>query len=91
MTLWPVVLDTQVLWSLHIVHYCIYYYLALILLYTTNNQSHSINTVICGLQISSYSLTVILSRKEGREESERFETRDCVSLSEPGLVVHARN
>ena len=22
MTLWPVVLDTQVLWSLHIEHYC---------------------------------------------------------------------
>ena len=39
------------------VHYCIYYYLALILLYTTNNQSHSINTVVCGLRISSYSLT----------------------------------
>ena len=55
--LWPVVLDTQVPWSLHMVHYCIYYYLALILLYTTNNQSYSINTVVCGLQISSYSLT----------------------------------
>ena len=57
MTLWPVVLDTQVPWSLHMVHYCIYYYLALILLYTMNNQSHSINTVVCGLRISSYSLT----------------------------------
>ena len=54
--LWPVVLDTQVLWSLHMVHYYIYYYLVLILLYTTNNQSHSINTVVCGLQISSHSL-----------------------------------
>ena len=60
MTLWPVVLDTQVPWSLHMVHYCIYYYLALILLYTTNNQSHSINTVVCGLRISSYSLTLNL-------------------------------
>ena len=59
MMLWPVVLDTQVPWSLHMVHYYIYYYLALILLYTTNNQSHSINTVICGLQISSYSLTCL--------------------------------
>ena len=60
MTLWPVVLDTQVPWSLHMVHYCIYYYLALILLYTMNNQSHSINTVVCGLWISSYSLTLNL-------------------------------
>ena len=55
--LWPVILDTQVPWSLHMVHYYIYYYLVLILLYSTNNQSHSINTVVCGLRISSHSLT----------------------------------